>query len=304
MTSTDQFEVQPHSADRAARAGASGSTVGDVAVDVPRHRLGRRSRRNELNNIFQPSRRRDAVRSSASSTTTGRSQYLATCAGDDPTGSWAPEWHFSRTSTSTRARPCSRRRQTQTVGGINGFASGDLRVNPVQIVRWELMTAAARAGPVQRLAARQAAARADDDRTRRSTTWSAATSTRSPAPVPGTTRAHRRVRGRPAVSPSRSTPELSALQPKPVTFLSTTRSNADWAPDVIEPAAARRCKDPQRIRSVRAASRRRARRRPTASLNVTVPNADGPFIYRYCLLPAAAIRSTPPAPCSTRGREP
>ena len=69
---------------------------------------------------------------------TGRSQYVATCAEPKAAGFQGTQPYLDVDAVNT---PILTAQQTQTQGGVSGYASGHAWVNPVQIVRWEITSA-------------------------------------------------------------------------------------------------------------------------------------------------------------------
>jgi hypothetical protein len=279
MTSADQFEVQLIQP----TAGAGGcQRIFMSATSPSMYRVigsGLQSAQ-ELNNIFQPSpvAMQSIVRLVDD---TGRSQYLATCAGTTPTGILGAGASLQPYVDIDPSTPILTAQQTKTVGGINGFASGRAMVNPVQIVRWEIMTAASE--PTQYVTSplgTQPLKPTTQDPTKYDLVRSYVDA-KSGNPVPQT----RELIAEYAVDLSfafsvDSGP--SGLQPKIASIPFDDATNANWAQDVSsQPLPA--VQDPQRIRSVNVRLVTRTAQADRV-LNVAVPNSTGPFMYRYCLL--------------------
>ena len=92
----------------------------------------------ELRNIFQPVPANLATQFIVRVVDdTGRSQYVATCPEAQTAGYVGTQPYLDIDAVNT---PLLTSQQTQTQGGISGYASGRAWVNPVQIVRWEITT--------------------------------------------------------------------------------------------------------------------------------------------------------------------
>ncbi len=278
MTSTDQFVVQLIQP----TAGAGGCQRIFLSPTSPSmYRIigsGLQSTL-ELNNIFQPSpvAMQSIVRLVDD---TGRAQYLATCPGTTPTGILGAGANLQPYVDIDPATPILTALQTQTVGGISGFSSGRASVNPVQIVRWEIMPASAE--PTQYVASplgTQPLQPTLQDPLKYDLIRSFVDA-KTGNPVPET----RELIAEYAVDLSFafSVETGTNLQPNIVNVPFDDPSNATWAQDVsVQPLPT--VKDPQRIRSVRARLVTRTAQGDRL-LNVAVPNPTGPFMYRYCLL--------------------
>ncbi len=278
VTSSDQFEVEL--IEPTGGAGGCGRIVMSPSSPSMYRVIGSGVQPAvELNNIFQPSpvAMQSIVRLVDD---TGRAQYLATCPGLTPAGilgSGASQQPYVDIDPST---PILTAQQTKTVGGISGYASGRASINPVQIVRWEIMTAAAE--PTQYIASPlgvQPLTPTVQDPLKYDLVRSYVDA-KSGAPVPAT----RELIAEYAVdfSIAFSVDTGTYLQPQIVTLAFDDATNAKWAQDVsAQPLPA--VQDPQRVRSVRVRLVTRTAQGDRV-LNVPVPNPTGPFMYRYCLL--------------------
>ncbi len=135
MTSTDQYEV---SVIQQTGGACGGQRILLNPQSPSMYRilgLDGGSGPTELNNIFQPAAGVQFMVRLVDKT--GHTQFLAACAGA-PTGIGAGGQPFVDVDPLT---PVLLAQQTGTVGGLSGYGSGSL-VNPVQIVRWELLAAA------------------------------------------------------------------------------------------------------------------------------------------------------------------
>jgi prepilin-type N-terminal cleavage/methylation domain-containing protein len=98
----------------------------------------------ELQNVFQPDpKARFLVRLVDD---TGHTQYLVTCGSSSTspaTGLTAAGWPYVNIDVSGTGTPLQTAQTTGTVGGISGYAAGKAWLNPVQVVRWQITTAAA-----------------------------------------------------------------------------------------------------------------------------------------------------------------
>ncbi len=278
ITSTDQFEVQLIEPTGGA-GGCARIIMSPVSPSMYRVIGSGVQAAQELNNIFQPSpvAMQSIVRLVDD---TGRAQYLATCPGLTPTGILGAGVNQQPYVDIDPTTPILTAQQTKTVGGISGYASGRAQVNPVQIVRWEIMTAATE--PAQYIASplgAQPLNPAVQDPLKYDLVRSYVDA-QTGNPVPAT----RELVAEYAVDLSFafSVDTGTYLLPQIVTIPFDDATNAKWAQDVsIQPLPT--VQDPQRIRSVRVRLVTRTAQGDRV-LSVPVPNPTGPFMYRYCLL--------------------
>jgi type II secretory pathway pseudopilin PulG len=241
----------------------------------------------ELNNLFQPTTNSASQFIVRLVDKTSHSQFLATCPGVQPTGIAAapgtgtPEPYVDIDPLT----PVQTALATGTVGGLNGYGSGSL-VNPVQIVRWQLMAAANE--PAQYVASplgHQPLTGNAIDPTKYDLVRSYIDAQTGNV-VPGTTEivAEYAVDLEFAFSVDAGTSTLlPIMQTFPFDSAAKTGNNAPWAPNiVVTPPVA--FKGSEMIRSVRVRLVTRAAE-PDRTLDVPVPNPTPPFTYRYCVLP-------------------
>jgi prepilin-type N-terminal cleavage/methylation domain-containing protein len=278
MTSTDQFagSLQP------AVAGGCEQIFLNPQTPAMFRVLNSASPASELNNLFQPVpngvNAQFMVRVFDKS---GHSQFLVTCPGV-PTGllGGAPNWQpFVLVAPAT---PVLTAKDTNGVSSLTGFSSGDLWVNPVQIVRWEIMAAANE--PAQYTSSPlggQPLAPTLIDPTKYDLVRSYVDAVSGLA-IPQTTEiiAEYAVDFDVAFSVDNG---VGTLAPNLVTFPFDDPQNALSAPKapLANPAA---ITGPARIRSVRARLVTRTAQ-ADRTLNVAVPGNAGTFMYRYCILP-------------------
>lgn len=275
MTSTDQYEVsiiQP--------GGAGGCQ--QIFLDAQSPSMFRilglgANGAQELNNIFQPTAGGLGQFIVRLVDKTGHSQFLLTCGSVVPTGiAGGGTQPYILINPST---PVQMAASTGTVGGLSGYGSGSL-VNPVQIVRWQIMPATSEPSqyqnsPLSGLPMTPTVV----DPTKYDLVRSyvdAVTGTL----VPGTTEvvAEYAVDLEFAFSVDAG---LSNLQPLIQTFPFDSALNVPWAPDITKGVVPNQ--GAERIRSVRVRLVTRAAE-ADRTLNVPVPNATPPFTYRYCVL--------------------
>ena len=287
MTSTDQFEVQimqpTGGAGGCQRIFLSPTTpsmyrvIGAslLAGSVPQAAQ-------ELNNLFQPApvAMQGIVRIVDD---TAHTQYVATCPGTTPAGILGAGVNLQPYVDIDPTTPILTAQQTQTVGSLTGFASGRASVNPVQIVRWEIMPASAE--PTQYVSSplgTQPLKPTLQDPLKYDLIRSYVDA-KSGNPVPET----RELIAEYAVDLSFAfsvETGLTNLTPNIVNISFDAPANATWAQDVsTQPLPV--VQDPARIRSVRARLVTRTAQGDRL-LNVAVPNPAGVFMYRYCLLAA------------------
>jgi prepilin-type N-terminal cleavage/methylation domain-containing protein len=282
MTSTDQFEVS------VIQAGAS--VCGGARIFL--NTLSPSFLRNfatgglaEVNNTFQP------VAGSAGQfivrlvDKTGHSQFLTTCAGQPAAGAQGTQIYLDIAA----APPLRMSRDIGNVGGLAGYGSGSL-VNPVQIVRWQLLQATAEPAQYAPLGGQPLVPNVVDP-----TKYDLVRSYVDAAtgnPIAATTEvvAEYAVDLKFAFAVDAGT---SGLLPNMQIFPFGNPNNPLWAPNILGNPALLGQPDPARIRSVRVRLVTRAAE-PDRTLNVAVPNPNGqPFMYRYCVQPPAPTGCDP-----------
>jgi prepilin-type N-terminal cleavage/methylation domain-containing protein len=137
MTSADQFEVQtvgpsPASANctRLTFSASSPALYRVLSIGTAKAAV-------ELNNMFQPDPNSQFIVRLLDDT--GRAQYLPTCAGGATAGITGTTGWVDVDTLDTRILSEA---DTKSLGGVNATPGGAALVNPVQIVRWEIVTAA------------------------------------------------------------------------------------------------------------------------------------------------------------------
>ncbi len=140
MTSADQFEIQTitDTGNNCKRLTLSANSPALYRVMA----IGPTSQAAELNNMFQPDGISQFIVRLVDDT--GRAQYLATC-GEQPTAGFAAGVAF--VDVDSIDTPLKTAQTTQTLGGVSAMPSGRAWVNPVQIVRWEIVNAALEPAP-------------------------------------------------------------------------------------------------------------------------------------------------------------
>ena len=146
MTSVEQFEVQAvlpvvngtncqtiflsqSSASYARVVAGAGGASSTVAIQT------------DLQNMFAPDVGSQFIVRLVDDT--GHSQFLATCPGSGTTNNAAGLLNGQPFVSVSARTPVLTAKDTGNIGGVSGFASGRAWVNPVQIVRWQLMPATA-----------------------------------------------------------------------------------------------------------------------------------------------------------------
>ena len=274
MTSADQFEVETvqvtGNCTRITLSASSPALYRVMAIGAANEAL-------ELNNIFQPDGASQFMVRLVDDT--GRAQYLATCneapaAGFTGTVAWVD---VDNTNTPVRTA-----QQTQTMGGVSAMPGGRAWVNPVQVVRWEIIDAASEATAAAQYAAlgRQSlvAGAVDPQKYDLVRSFVDATGVRVNATM--------EVVAEYAVDMSFafSVDTGTATAPVMTTYaFDDTGDNTAAADDVTTVATTK----PQQIRTVRARLVTRAAQADrTLNIPVTnypVGNVTQAFMYRYCL---------------------
>ena len=217
---------------------------------------------------------------------TGHSQYLATCPGT-PTSNAAAGFLNGQPFVQVDSRtPVQTARETGNVGGVSGFGSGRAWVNPVQIVRWQIMAATAEQPMYQ--AGLGAMAFGGTDPTKYDLVRSYLGMDGNPIAATQEVVAEYAVDLDFAFSFEAGTP----LQPNTLTYGFEDKvhrqNSVEWAstPGQGLPAGI----IPQRLRAVRVRLATRVAL-PDRTVNI-VPNNAGEFIYRYCVNPNGCTNLT------------
>jgi prepilin-type N-terminal cleavage/methylation domain-containing protein len=210
----------------------------------------------------------------------GHSQFLVTCPGV-ATGILGAAPNLQPYVLVDPGTPVLTAQQTVGVSSLTGFAAGDIWVNPVQIVRWEIV--AATTEPVQYTSSPMggtpfAPTTIDPNKYDLVRSYVDA---KTGKVIPQTTEVIAEYAADFDIAFSVDNGP-NALQPNLVTYAFGDAQNPTWAVSVplqAIPAVA----GPARIRSVRARVVTRTAQ-ADRTLNVAVPGVAGPYIYRYCLL--------------------
>jgi prepilin-type N-terminal cleavage/methylation domain-containing protein len=277
LTSTEEFEIQSiQNSGNCARLLLSsnspsmyrinaGVNAGDAAAP-------------ELNNIFQPfAGAQFIVRISDD---TGRSQFLPTCP-DGATGIQGGQPFVAVDITPPGAILTPQ--LTGGLGGVSPTTGGQAHVNPVQIVRWEIINVSKEPAQYQALGGQSLPGTLDPDKYDLVRSYVDAQGNR----INGSMEviAEYAVDLAFAFSVENGAPNNPAIAPAMLSFAfdDTTNANQNWADDVSQVPATR----PQRIRLVRARVATRAAQ-PDRSLSIAVNTPTGMpsqnYLYRYCLV--------------------
>jgi prepilin-type N-terminal cleavage/methylation domain-containing protein len=210
---------------------------------------------------------------------TGHSQYLVTCPGN-PTGlaGGAPNWQpYVLVAPQT---PVLTAQQTLGVSNLNGFDAGSLWVNPVQIVRWEIMAASKEPGQyTSSPMSGQPTAPLTPDPNKYDLVRSYVDAV-SGKSIAGTMEVVAEYAVDLDIAFSIDS-GVSALQPSLQTFAFEDPRITTWAAAPIANPAG--IAGPARIRSVRARVVTRSAQ-ADRTLNVAVPGTAGEYMYRYCVV--------------------
>jgi prepilin-type N-terminal cleavage/methylation domain-containing protein len=292
MTSTDQYEVQ------SVVPGAGGGACWQIILQAQSPSMLRllalgAAAPQEFINIFQPGAGQFIVRFVEH---TGRTQFFATCPNQPPLLLGAGP----NAQASIFISPLTLQQTAQTsqgVGSATGLSTGT-QVNPVQIVRWQLIAAKNEepqytGSPLGNQALTGTAIDANKyDLVRRYI--DAATG----QPVPGTMEvvAEYAVDLEFAFTVEAGSQVQPNLQTFPFDSLSGAANNPPWAQDINAfPPLPGQNRGAQRIRSVRVRLVTRAAD-PDRTANVPVVNPNnapiGPYTYRYCTAPPCPQANT------------
>jgi prepilin-type N-terminal cleavage/methylation domain-containing protein len=271
MTSAEQFEIQTiQTVGTCAWLMLSSNSPALYRINA----IGPSAQPTELNNVFQPyAPNQFMVRIYDD---TGRSQYLPTCPGATTTG-------FSGTipyvAVSINGKAILSPQDTKSLGGVTTTPGGRAWVNPVQIVRWEITSAANEPAQYQNALGNQSLLPGTQDPNKYDLVRSYVDALGNAIPQTMEVIAEYAVDLEFALSVENGTP----AQPKMLTFaFDDTVNNQLWSDNVATQAGTL----PQNIRVVRARVSTRAAQ-PDRTVNVAVnPTYGQNFLYRYCLNPA------------------
>ncbi|MDP9002229.1 MAG: prepilin-type N-terminal cleavage/methylation domain-containing protein [Myxococcota bacterium] len=275
MTSTEQFEiqtVQPLGACQRLILSANSTALYRINALG-----GATPQGSELNNVFQPYPGFQYIVRLYDDT--GRSQYLPTC-DETPMAGFIAGVPYVDVDITGGAILTPQ--VTRGQGGITDTPGGRAWVNPVQIVRWEITSAANEPAQYQNALATQPLAPGTQDATKYDLVRSYVDA-KAGLPIPGTMEviAEYAVDLKFAFSVDNAA-GVTGQTPVMVTYgFDQGATNQTWAADLTTTPGSR----PQRIRIVRARVATRAAQ-PDRSVNVAVNNyGTDAFIYRYCIAP-------------------
>jgi prepilin-type N-terminal cleavage/methylation domain-containing protein len=282
LSSTEQFDIQSFDvAGTCARLFLSSNSPSMYRVS------GVDGSAQELNNIFQPFPNTQFIVRIYDDT--GRSQFLPTCpAGATGTQGGQPFVAVDINPPGVILTP----QLTGGLGGVSPTTGGQAHVNPVQIVRWEIINASEEPTQYQALGGRPLSPSALDpikyDLVR---SYVDAQGNRIKDSMEIV--AEYAVDLGFAFSVENGTPNLPTLDPAMITYAFDNVANQAWAADVALTPGTRA----QRIRIVRARVATRAAE-PDRNLNVAVGTPTGMptenYLYRYCVLePCTTVNDTP-----------
>lgn len=281
MSSAEQFDVQTINTNVGACARI---TLSDGSPAMYRlNAAGPNAQAAELNNIFQPYPGHQFIVRLLDDT--GRSQYLATCPGETPTGinnMAIPPTAYVDVALATASILTPQ--ATGNLGGVTPIPAGRAWINPVQIVHWEITNTAAEAAATPQyqkaLGMQSLAAAADPNKYDLVRSYVDAAG--NVVPETSEVIAEYAVDFKFAFSVDNA---LQASQPKMVTLAFDDATNQAWADDVFKVQGG--TNKPQRIRIVRARIATRTAL-PDRTVNVPVVNYGAEaFLYRYCMTPGA-----------------
>jgi type II secretory pathway pseudopilin PulG len=277
MTSTDQFagSLMP------ANAGGCQQINLDPQTPAMYRVLNSANPASELNNLFQP------VPAGVNAQfmvrvfdKTGHSQFLVTCPGT-PTGigtGGPPPSGVQPYVLVAPQTPVLTAQQTLGVSSLTGFSAGDVWVNPVQIVRWEIIAATQEQAQYTSSPLGGQPIDTTPDPNKYDLVRSYVDAVNGQA-IPQTTEIIAEYAVDFDVSISVDT-GISTLQPSIVTYPFDDARIQQWT----AAPAVNSVNGPARIRSVRARIVTRAAQ-GDRTLNVAVPGGGNGFMYRYCLVP-------------------
>jgi prepilin-type N-terminal cleavage/methylation domain-containing protein len=230
----------------------------------------------ELNNVFQPYAGKQFIVRILDDT--GRSQYLPTCAGGATGFIGTTPFVAVDISGGAILTP----QVTKSLGGVTSTPGGRAWVNPVQIVRWEIInTANEPTQYLKALANQSLLATPTPDPTKYDLVRWYVDAVGTPIKNSMEVIAEYAVDLEFAFSVESATAATWPSTPAMLTFAFDDANNQTWADNVSTVAATK----PQRIRVVRARVSTRAAQ-PDRTLNIPViPTYGQAFLYRYCINP-------------------
>jgi prepilin-type N-terminal cleavage/methylation domain-containing protein len=272
MTSAEQFEIQTITqVGTCARLMLSANSPALYRINA----IGPSAQPAELNNVFQPYAGSQFIVRLYDDT--GRSQYLPTCPGAATGFVGATPY----VAVSVNGNAILTPQATQSLGGVTNTPGGRAWVNPVQIVRWEITSAANEPAQYQNALGNLSLDAGTQDPTKYDLVRSYVDALGNAIPQTMEVIAEYAVDLEFAFSVENGTP----AQPAMLTFaFDDAVNNPLWAGNVsAQPAAQQQA--PQHIRVVRARVSTRAAQ-PDRQVNVAVANyGTQAFLYRYCINP-------------------
>ena len=279
MTSAEQFDVQTI----AQNGVCARITLSDTSPAMYRlNAAGPNAQAAELNNIFQPVPGFQFIVRLLDDT--GRSQFLATCPEVSPTGiNNAAVPPIAWVDVALGVAPILTPQATGNLGGVTPIPAGRAWINPVQIVHWEITSAAAEPAQYQAALGMQSLA-AGIDPNKYDLVRSYVAANGAVIPQSSEVVAEYAVDFKFAFSVDAAPPNTPGL-PNMVTFAFDNPANQAWANDVFLVQGGANM--PQRIRIVRARIATRTAQ-PDRAVNVPVANFGAEaFLYRYCMTAGA-----------------
>jgi prepilin-type N-terminal cleavage/methylation domain-containing protein len=291
MTSTDQYEVQN------VVPNPGGGACWQITLQAQSPSMLRllalgASAAQELNNIFQPGAGQFIVRFVDK---TGRTQFLATCPNTQPTGILGAGPTAQPFILIDPLTPLQTAQTTQGVSSASGLQTGT-QVNPVQIVRWQLVAAQNEDAQYtgSPLGYQPLTGTAIDPNKYDLVRQYIDAATGQPVPKTMEVVAEYAVDLEFAFTVDSGSQATPIVQTFPFDSLGGTAKNQPWAQSII-PGPPLPGQGPQRIRSVRVRLVTRAAE-PDRAANVPVVDPSGapigPYTYRYCVAPQCTQANT------------
>lgn len=274
MTSTEQFEIQTvQPLGNCQRLILSANSTALYRINALG---GATPQGGELNNVFQPYPGFQYIVRLYDDT--GRSQYLPTC-NETPMAGFIAGVPYVDVDITGGAILTPQ--VTKGLGGITDTPGGRAWVNPVQIVKWEITSAANEPAQYQNALATQSLAPGTQDTTKYDLVRTYVDAKGQSIPATMEVIAEYAVDLKFAFSVDNAA-GVTGQTPVMVTYgFDQGATNQTWADDLTTTPGSR----PHRIRIVRARVATRAAQ-PDRSVNVQVNNyGTDAFIYRYCIVP-------------------
>jgi type II secretory pathway pseudopilin PulG len=282
MTSAEQFDVQSINVNNGVCARI---TISDNSPAMYRiNAAGPAAQAAEFNNIFQPYPGYQFIVRLLDDT--GRSQFLSTCPETTPTGinnTAVPPTAY--VDVASAVAQILTPQDTGNLGGVNPVPAGRAWINPVQLVHWQIMNAAAEPAQIQNaLGTQSLAAAVDPNKYDLVRSYVDATGTIIPQTSEVVAEYAVDLKFAFSVEGSLVKPPTPP-QPTMLTLAFDDPTNQTWADDVYKVQGGANM--PQRIRIVRARIATRTAQ-PDRTVNVPVANVGvQAFMYRYCMTAGA-----------------